>query len=251
MDYTLTKKEVERILNKSGKTISRYIKQGKLNPVKTKRKGYDIYLFSSEEVTKFKPGDTPRGQGTNQGTFRTEEGVENKEGVKNLHGETGGTNQETKEGKKDTPGDTEDRTQGTPELEILRETLGMLKQTLENQSKQIDNQSKQIENLTNTQNFLINENSGFRKMLGLGTTQEDIMNNAQDGVVVDTGDKVKKNQGTKKKRTPKKKTVKKRKTTKGQGGQNQGTTPVKKKKDPTPKKEAKKKFNFIKWLVGN
>ncbi len=268
MDYTLTKKEVEKLLNRSSKTISRYIKQGKLNPVKQKRGSYDIYLFDMEEVSRLKVGDIDGGQGRRQGTKRGTNGntptPDNIEGVNNLHGETEGTNRETFRGKKDTTGDTPedigDRTRDTETLALLEKTIGILEKTLDNQSKVLDNQSRQIDNLTNTQQFLINENSGFRKMLGLPTAREDIVNGTQEGEVVDTEDrtqnKTQETQGTKSKGQDKDKPVNKAKQNKGHRGQKSKNKPKSKpitRGKPEVKvepKKSKKKFSLFSWIRG-
>lgn len=268
MDYTLTKKEVERLLNRSSKTISRYIKQGKLNPVKQKRGSYDVYLFDMEEVSRLKVGDIDggqdRGQGTNRGTNGNTPTPDNTEGINNLHRETGGTNRETFKGKKDTTGDIPedigDRTRDIDTLALLEKTIGILEKTLDNQSKVLENQSRQIDNLTNTQQFLINENSGFRKMLGLPTAREDIINGTQEGEVVDTGDrtqdKTQETQGTKNKGQSKDKPVNKAKQSRGHRGQNGKRKPKSKpltsdkpevKVEP---KKNKKKFSLFSWIKG-
>jgi len=264
MDYTLTKKEVERLLNRSSKTVSRYIKQGKLNPVKQKRGSYDVYLFDMEEVSRLKVGDIDggqdRGQGTNRGTNGNTPTPDNTGRINNLHGETGETNRETFEGKKDTTGDIPedigDRTRDIDTLALLEKTIGILEKTLDNQSKVLENQSRQIDNLTNTQQFLINENSGFRKMLGLPTAREDIINGTQDGEVVDTGDKTQETQGTKNKGQSKDKPVNKAKQSRGHRGQNGKSKPKSKpltsdkpevKVEP---KKNKKKFSLFSWIKG-
>lgn len=270
MDYTLTKKDVEKLLNKSSKTISRYIKRGLLHPIKKKVDGYITYLFALEDIEGFTrgqsghEGQTTRGQGTNRGTNGNTPTPDNTEGVNNLHGETGGTNRETFRGKKDTTGDTPedigDRTRDTDTLALLEKTIGILEKTLDNQSKVLDNQSRQIDNLTNTQQFLINENSGFRKMLGLPTAREDIVNGTQEGEVVDTEDrtqnKTQETQGTKSKGQVKKKPVNKAKQNKGHRGQKSKNKPKSKpvtSNKPEVKvapKKSKKKFSLFSWIRG-
>lgn len=265
MDYNLTKKDVEKLLDKSGKTITRYIKAGKLHPIKKKRNGHLMYLFSLEDVEDFikgqggHTGQTVSGQGTKGGTNDNTPTPDNDGRVKNLNEETGGTNKGTDGDKKDTPEDTGDRTKDTKTFALLEKTLGMLQTTLDNQSKQIENQSRQIDNLTNTQQFLINENSGFRKMLGLPTAREDIINGSKEGEVVDTEegtrDKTQKTGETKPKRQPSKKPKAKTKTTKGHKGQKQKTKPItsnkKGSKKNTNEKEKPievKKRGFLSWI---
>jgi len=270
MDYNLTKKDVEKLLNKSSKTVSRYIKANKLHPIKKKLNGYVTYLFAVEDIEEFTRGQSGQGgqdtigQGTNGGTFDTPPTPDNVGSVNNLHGGTEGTNHRTNEGKKDTPQDTGDRTGDSKAFELLEKTLGMLQTTLDNQSKQIDTQSKQIENLTHTEQFLINEVSGFRKMLGLPTTREDILNGTKEGEVVDTSegtkdrtqDKTPKTEGTKTTGQSVKKVTSKAKQSRGQGGQKDKTRgdkqpktkPITSGKTAKPK-ESKKRFNFFKWIT--
>lgn len=269
MDYNLTKKDVEKLLNKSSKTISRYVKKGLLHPIKKKVDGYITYLFALEDIEGFTrgqrghEGQDTTGQGTNEGTFDTTPTPDNTGRVNNLHGGTQGTNGGTNGSKKDTPEDTGDRTTDNRAFELLEKTLGMLQTTLDNQSKQIDTQSKQIENLTHTEQFLINEVSGFRKMLGLPTTREDILNGTQEGEVVDTGegtkdrtqDKTPETEGTKTTGQSVKKVDSKAKQNRGQRGQKGKAKPKKQPltSDKTgvkvePKKN-KKRFNFFKWIT--
>ena len=61
----LTFQEACRILGKSKRTVSRYIKAGKLNPERIKsQKGFE-YRFSQSEIESFKKPDTT-GQMTRQ-----------------------------------------------------------------------------------------------------------------------------------------------------------------------------------------
>lgn len=263
MDYNLTKKDVAKLLNRSGKTIGRYIKAGKLHPIKKKVDGYYTYLFTLDDVEDFKrteggqighEGQDTIGHRTNEGTNDTPPTPDNAEGVNNLHGGTQGTNHRTKEDKKDTPQDIKDTTQDKRTLTLLEKTLDMLQTTLDNQSKQIDNLSRQIDNLSNTQQFLINENSGYRKMLGLPTAREDIVNGTQEGEVVDikegtkdrTQDKTQRTQRTKESGQPSKKVANKTKQNKGQGGQKDKNKPKQTPK-PDTKKDNKKRGIFS-WI---
>lgn len=264
MDYTLTKKEVEKLLGKSSRTISRYIKQGKLHPVKQNKGGYDIYLFDMEEVSRLKVGDIGdieggqgRRQETNQETFDTPPTPDNTDRVNNLHGETQETNHKTKEGKKDTTGDIPqdigDKTQGTPETDtllLLRDTIAILKE-------QLDRQDKQIKDMTNTMQFALKEVSEYRQMLALPNpvkeTAEgevvDIIDRTQDKV----GDKRQGTQETKSKGQGKDKPVNKAKQNKGHSGQNKGQSrgqnnkpKQKAQQKQTPKQEVKQEVKQVK-----
>lgn len=262
MDYNLTKKDVEKLLNKSGKTISRYIKRGLLHPIKKKRDGYITYLFALGDIEEFTRGQSgqgghgTKGQGTNGGTFDTTPTSDNADRVNNLHGETQGTNGGTFEGKKDTPEDIGDRTQGTPETDtllLLRDTIAILKE-------QLDRQDKQIKDMTNTMQFALKEVSEYRQMLALPNPVRD----TAEGEVVDisegtkgrTGDKTPKTEGTKTTGHTVKKVANKTKQSRGQSGQKDKTRGD---KQPTNNpitnakavktKVGKKRFNFFKWIT--
>ena len=257
MDYTLTKKEVEKLLGKSSKTISRYVKQGKLHPVKQKRGNYDIYLFDTQEVSRLKVGDTEggqvRGQGTKGGTFDTTPTPDNTDRVNNLHRETQGTNRGDKKDKKDTTGDTPedigDRTQGTPETDtllLLRDTIAILKE-------QLDRQDKQIKDMTNTMQFALKEVSEYRQMLALPNPVKD----SKEGEVVNVGDIVgditPETQGTQDRGHIKKKVVNKTKKDRGHRGHNHKPKQKAQQKQ-TPKQEVKqvkkenKKRGLFSWI---
>ena len=260
MDYTLTKKEVEKLLGKSSKTVSRYIKQGKLHPVKQKRGSYDIYLFDMEEVSRLKVGDIGdtqggqgRRQGTKEGTFDTPPTPDNTDRVNNLHRETQGTNRGDKKDKKDTTGDTPedigDRTQGTPETDtllLLRDTIAILKE-------QLDRQDKQIKDMTNTMQFALKEVSEYRQMLALPNPIKD----SKEGEVVNVGDIVgditPETQGTQDRGHIDKKVVNKTKKDRGHRGHNHKPKQKAQQKQ-TPKQEVKqvkkenKKRGLFSWI---
>jgi hypothetical protein len=71
MDYNLTKKDVEKLLNKSGKTISRYIKRGLLHPIKKKRDGYITYLFALGDIEEFTRGHRRQDTGDTRNRYPT------------------------------------------------------------------------------------------------------------------------------------------------------------------------------------
>ena len=62
-DYSLTLKQVSDLLNRSSRTISRYVKQGRLNPQRVSiRPGVNEYRFSRAEAKSLKShqtSDTP------------------------------------------------------------------------------------------------------------------------------------------------------------------------------------------------
>lgn len=173
MEYTLTKKDVEKLLNKSSKTITRYIKSGKLRPIKKKVNGYMTYLFSLddiEELTKGHSGhegQTDIGQGTNQRTNDNTPTPEKEGGVNILNEGTQGTNHGTKQSKKSELGDIEDRARDTELIDILRDTIGTLKAELEAKNRQIEEEKQHNKDLMNSLQFAQQEAKEYRQMLAL------------------------------------------------------------------------------------
>lgn len=160
MEYTLTKKEVEKLLGKSPKTISRYIKGKKLNPIKQKNaRGNLVYMFNKEEVDTIGQGT---GRGSNDETFYTGGGKTKSESANNLNNETGETNKRTKDKTGDGSGDI---------VEFLKEQLVV--------------KDEQIKNLTMSLQFEQQEKVKLINLLGapkdIGDTTEDIA-----GDIVDT-----------------------------------------------------------------
>jgi hypothetical protein len=166
MEYTLTKKEVEKLLGKSPKTISRYIKSKKLNPIKQKNsKGHLSYMFNKEEVDTIGQGTQ---QETNEGTFYTGEDKAKSDSTNNLNNETGGT----KRGSKDKTGDT------------AGDIVGLLKE-------QINVKDEQIKNLTMSLQWEQQEKAKLINLLGAPKDIGDITGDIVDTVEDITGDKEK------------------------------------------------------------
>jgi len=240
MEYTLTKKDVEKLLGKSGKTVSRYIKSGKLTPIKKKVDGYITYLFSLNDIEDFKRGqsghdgqDATR-QGTNEETFRTTEQDRNTDRVNKLHGGTEETNGETKQGKKDRPEDIRDRTRDTETLDILKDTIAILKE-------QLDQKDKQITNITNTMQFALKEASEYRQMLALPNPTSESKQGLTGDIIEETED-----------RTPvKERTIDR--TKRGTRGKTKAvskkkTKPVDKGQSEGQKKDKPKKRGLFNWI---
>lgn len=247
MEYTLTKRDVEKLLGKSSKTVSRYIKSGKLTPIKKKVDGYITYLFSLDDIEEFKRGQSGHGgqdttgQGTNGETFRTtEEGV-NVGRVSNLNGGTQETREGTKQGKKDIPEDIGDRTQGTELIGLLRDTIDTLKAELEAKNKQIADEKQHTKDLIHSLQFAQNEAKEYRQMLALPTPITPV----NDEVVVDTVDRTED-------RTPVKEGTKEKTKHRGQGRTKTATKKKVKTEDKGQsrgqKTEKPKKRGLFSWI---
>lgn len=131
-DYTLTLEEVSKRLNKSKKTISRYIKNGLLHPEETlSEKNTLVYKFSEADLELFKSG-----QGRQDKKPR-----EAKTGHKQKTSRVNKLNRgQTRQDREDTRGDN-DRTD---------KLLDMLDRELTEKSNQITEMQKHINELTAT-----------------------------------------------------------------------------------------------------
>lgn len=133
MEY-LTLEEVSQDLGKSKKTITRYIKQGKLNPKQTRSKrGTLEYQFSLEEVEALRL-DKPRGQKPG------ETPLEGKN--KPLEGKTGQTRQRGQNKTGQTGHFTSEEG-----LDYFKEITELLKSQLEMKDTQIKSLSDKIDTL--------------------------------------------------------------------------------------------------------
>jgi len=247
MEYTLTKRDVEKLLGKSGKTVSRYIKSGKLTPVKKKVDGYITYLFSLDDIEEFKRGQSGHegqdttGQGTNEETFRTSKEGVNVGRVNNLNEGTQGTREGTKQGKKDIPEDIGDKTHETQLIGLLRDTIDTLKAELEAKNTQIAEEKQHTKDLIHSLQFAQNEAKEYRQMLALPTPATPV----NEEVVVDTVDRTED-------RTPANEETKDRTKKRGQG---RTKTVTKKKTKPEDKGQSKgqktekpKKRGLFNWI---
>lgn len=138
-DYTLTLEEVSKRLNKSKKTISRYIKNGLLHPEETlSEKNTLVYKFSEADLELFKSG-----QGRQDKKPR-----EDKTGHKQKTSRVNKLNRgQTRQDNEETRGDN-DRT-AKLEDRILRE-LDKKQAQLEEKDRQIAKSQKTIDELTAT-----------------------------------------------------------------------------------------------------
>lgn len=144
-DFNITLFEACELLNRSKKSISRYIRRGLLHPEKVKsQQGTLEYRFSKADIEAFKAQEAQRADETGQDTRdRTEETretghlktafIENKE----LLGET----------RQDTPEQTGHERQDNEVITLLKETTGLLKEQLTKKDEQIKDLGGKIDQL--------------------------------------------------------------------------------------------------------
>ncbi len=269
MEYTLTKKDVAKLLERTPKSVSRYVKLKQLHPTLVKKGRYEMYMFNLEEVNRFKielQGGTLTGEEGKQEGTKYDTPTPDKQGsVNNLHGGQGGTQGGKQEGTKDTTkgGDEELVKTLNRVIDILEKQVDNTKGELDTINKVVENQSRQIENMLGTQQFLLNENTAFRKQLGLPTVRDDITNGGYSEVVDvvqeekqegKQGEKVggtnkqnkQPNQPSKKVKNKKKKNKNKKVNDGGnKGGNEKGNNKV---QVDVKKEKEKEKFNLFKWM---
>lgn len=263
MEYTLTKKDVAKLLERTPKSVSRYVKLKQLHPTLVKKGRYEMYMFNLEEVKRFKvelQGGTLTGEEGKQEGTRGDIPTPDKQGsTNNLHGVQGGTQEGKQEGTKlDTNiGDEKLVKTLNRVIDILEKQVDNTKGELETINKVVENQSKQIENMLGTQQFLLNENTAFRKQLGLPTVRDD-MNNGGYSEVVEMVQEEKQegkqgdtNSQNKQPNQPSKKVKNKKKKNKNNKGSNRGNKEGNESRKSDVKKEItkeKEKFNLFKWM---
>lgn len=168
-NYNLTLEEASKRLNKSKKTIGRYVKRGLLSPIQdVSDKGTLIYRFSEEDLANFKGGQGRQDKTKPKGKTGQSETTQR---VSNLH------NAKTRQ-------DTE---KGSVDKSSTDKLLAILSSQLEAQNQQIAKQQETINQLTET----VKQNSqtlqGYSiKLLQLteGKTRQDI--DGQSVVTEDT-----------------------------------------------------------------
>ncbi len=140
-EYNLTLFEVCELLSKSKKTVSRYIRQGKLNPKEIKSKqGTLEYRFYLEDIENFKKQDSTKrrenelSQSLEDGKMAENGGNIEKKTKKNIEKEIIKVNNTEKI--------QDDGLNG-----VLKETIGLLKGQLEEKDKQIERKDEAINSL--------------------------------------------------------------------------------------------------------
>ncbi len=195
MEYTLTKKDVAKLLERTPKSVGRYIKLKQLHPTLVKRGRYQKYMFNIEEVKRLKVGlqeGTLGGkqEGTLEGTSVNTPTHDKQPSTNNLHGVQEGT----QEGKQER---TQEGTKGDDVelVKTLNRVIDILGKQVDNTSKVVENQSRQIDEIMVQQRFLLNENTAFRKQLGLPTVKDDINNGSYSEVLKEVVEVVKEQEG--------------------------------------------------------
>ena len=161
-DFNLTLFDACELLNKSKKSISRYIKQGLLHPERVKSQhGTLEYRFNTADIETLK---TQELNAEETGQDRTEETGHNKLIKKAKSLKNKGFKGVTEETRQDTSGQTrQDRTQETRQdsdiIMLLKETTGLLKE-------QLTKKDDQIKDLGGTINQLIERDRETNILLG-------------------------------------------------------------------------------------
>lgn len=218
-DYNLTLFEACEVLNKSKKSISRYIRQGRLNPKKTKsQQGTLEYRFSKADLEAFKAQETPdktrqetgdKPDETSQ-SGQAKETPEKEAEIKEITDETRRdkaerTGQKTNTAKKSRK-KQEKAGQDEEIINLLKETTGLLKEQLVKKDEQIKDLGGKIDQLIERDretNILIGQLQS--KILMLEQPKEDINDDNKEQTGQDTPDKTGQDGTTK---TPKEKKTK-------------------------------------------
>jgi len=153
-DFNITLFEACELLNRSKKSISRYIRRGLLHPEKVKsQQGTLEYRFNKADIEAFKAQEALNAEETRQdGTDETEQ-TGHKEPIKKAEFlENKDFKGQTDQTRQDTPDQTRpDRTRETGQdnevITLLKETTGLLKEQLTKKDEQIKDLGGKIDQL--------------------------------------------------------------------------------------------------------
>jgi len=153
-DFNITLFEACELLNRSKKSISRYIRRGLLHPEKVKsQQGTLEYRFNKADIEAFKAQEALNAEKTRQdGTDETEQ-TGHKEPIKKAEFlENKDFKGQTDQTRQDTPDQTRpDRTRETGQdnevITLLKETTGLLKEQLTKKDEQIKDLGGKIDQL--------------------------------------------------------------------------------------------------------
>ena len=153
-DFNITLFEACELLNRSKKSISRYIRRGLLHPEKVKsQQGTLEYRFSKADIEAFKAQEALNAEQTRQdGTDETEQ-TGHKEPIKKAEFlENKDFKGQTEETRQDTPEQIrQDKTRETGQdsevITLLKETTGLLKEQLVKKDEQIKDLGGKIDQL--------------------------------------------------------------------------------------------------------
>jgi len=152
-DFNITLFEACELLNRSKKSISRYIRRGLLHPEKVKsQQGTLEYRFTKADIEAFKAQETLNAEQTRQdGTEETDEtghlgqtGQRRQDTLKRENPLFKGENDQTRQ---DTPDQTGQRRQDSEVITLLKETTGLLKEQLIKKDEQIKDLGGKIDQL--------------------------------------------------------------------------------------------------------
>jgi len=186
-DFNITLFEACELLNRSKKSISRYIRRGLLHPEKVKsQQGTLEYRFSKADIEAFKTQEALNAEGTGQ---RGQTRRDTLKGENRLNkGENNQSRQDTTE---QTGHERQDRTRQDGEvITLLKETTGLLKEQLVKKDEQIKDLGGKIDQLIERDretNILIGQLQN--KVLMLEQPKETIINGNIDETRQDTPDK--------------------------------------------------------------
>ncbi len=145
-DFNITLFETCELLNRSKKSISRYIRRGLLHPERVKSKqGTLEYRFSKADIDAFKTQEALRADETGQDRGDGTEETGHSELFKQIdftkNKENKGQTEETGQRRGDRTGQTR---QDSEVVTILKETTGILQEQLKTKDEQIKKKDEQI-----------------------------------------------------------------------------------------------------------
>jgi hypothetical protein len=153
-DFNITLFEACELLNRSKKSISRYIRRGLLHPERVKsQQGTLEYRFSKADIETFKALEAITADETRQDETGQPEQTGHKEPIKKTEFlENKDFKGQTEETRQDTPEQTrQDRTRETGQdnevMTLLKETAGLLKDQLKVKDEQIKDLGGKIDQL--------------------------------------------------------------------------------------------------------
>lgn len=157
-DFNITLFEACELLNRSKKSISRYVRKGRLHPEQIKsQQGTLEYRFSREDLEAFKtfihaqtrPDRTEETRETGQTGQSEQTGHERQDTPKQDIGENKTKIEETRQDqtRQDTPDRTRETGQDNEVISLLKETTGLLKDQLQKKDEQIKSLGGKIDQL--------------------------------------------------------------------------------------------------------
>jgi len=142
-DFNITLFEACELLNRSKKSISRYIRRDLLHPERVKsQQGTLEYRFSKADIEAFKAQETLKAEQAEQ---TRPDGTERTDQTRHLEGSFIKNKAENDQSRQDIP--AEETGQENKIITILKETAGLLRDQLKTKDKQIDDLGNKIDGL--------------------------------------------------------------------------------------------------------